>query len=170
MKLVDLLSDSKKDCFYIMHLSYNGSDKERLWNYARDNKLIGLDVPGIVRGNWLDVRESAKKSLKRGWVRQFDTFCDARQKGIHKDDFVMIIKGMESALGIAQVIDSTLIYDKKLSADRVFFDHVRRVKWHHKYEYANPLVFPKLLLGFSHTLSRVSQDSPRWLMLTNLNL
>jgi len=170
MKFETLLSSYKKDYFYIMHLSYNGAERERLWNYAKDRNLIGLDAPRYVKGNWLDVRETAKKSLGSGWIRQFDTFCDVEQKGIHKDDIVMVLNGMKSVLGIARVTETSHIYDKKLSASETFFDHIRKVEWLKKYEYAQSLMLPKLLEGFSNTLSRVPPQSPRWPMLTNLDL
>jgi len=160
----------RKDYFYIMHLSYNGAERERLWNYAKDNRVIGLDAPRHVKGNWLDVRETAKKSLGSGWVRQFDVFCDVDQKGIHKGDLVMVLNGMMSVLGIARVTESAHIYDKKLSASEIFFDHARRIEWLRKYEYASLVILPKLLEGFSNTLSRVPPKSPRWPMFTNLDL
>lgn len=51
MNFGDLLRSERKDYFYIMHLSYgtNKAERERLWNYAIDKKMIGLDLPDIVR-------------------------------------------------------------------------------------------------------------------------
>ena len=127
MKFWTLLSSYKKDYFYIMHLSYNGAERERLWNYAKDNNVIGLDAPRYVKGSWLDVRETAKKSLESGWIRQFDVFCDVDKRGIHRHDIVMVLNGMKSVLGIAKVAEAFHIYDKRLSANEMFFDHIRKV-------------------------------------------
>ncbi|MEM2129050.1 MAG: hypothetical protein QXZ70_00475 [Candidatus Bathyarchaeia archaeon] len=52
MKLDEFLFKTSKDYFYIMHLSYNGRKKPRLWNFAKEKKLIGLDAPGIVTDDW----------------------------------------------------------------------------------------------------------------------
>jgi hypothetical protein len=53
MNFQDLLAGKRKDYFYIMHLSYNGDRREKLWNYAKDRGLIGLDVQGIVTDDGL---------------------------------------------------------------------------------------------------------------------
>ena len=54
--------------------------------------------------------------------------------------------------------------------DGVFFDHIRRVEWKTRFEFARRKKLPKLLEGFSHTLSKVSKKSPRWSMLVNLDI
>jgi hypothetical protein len=49
MNFGELLRSEKKNCFYLMHLSYGGDkkDQQRLWNYALENNLIGLDSPKL---------------------------------------------------------------------------------------------------------------------------
>ena len=144
-----------------MHLSYDGEDRERLWDYAKDNNIIGLSHRDV-NDNWTKVREKAKNLIGKGWVRQFDTFC-----GMQKGDIVMVFHGMDSVLGVARTTESRHEYDKKTGD--VFFDHFRRVGWIRKYDYSGRKMLPKLLEGFSHTLSRVTSSSPRWDMLTNLD-
>jgi len=61
VKLDEFLFKTGKDYFYIMHLSYNGHEKIRLWNYAKEKKLIGLDVPGIVTNDWSKIHELARR-------------------------------------------------------------------------------------------------------------
>jgi len=38
-----------------MHLSYNGRKKRELWNYAKNENLIGLDYPKIVTADWVKI-------------------------------------------------------------------------------------------------------------------
>jgi hypothetical protein len=48
MKFGSIVLSRGKDYFYIMHLAYGlgrEKERERLWNYAKQNKLIGLDLP-----------------------------------------------------------------------------------------------------------------------------
>ena len=162
MKFGALLTNEGRDYFYIMHLSYDGAERERLWNFAKDNNTIGLSHR-YVDDNWTKVREKAKSLLGRGWVRQFDTFC-----GMQKGDVVMVLNGMDSVLGVAVVKESKHGYDENL--DDVFFDHTRRVEWRIEYEYTGRKKLPKLLAGFSHTLSRVTKNSPRWNVLVNQDI
>jgi len=166
MKFGALLSSKGKDYFYIMHLSYNGDKREKLWDYATENNLIGLDAPGIVKGDWVKVRETAKKSLRKGWIRQFDTFCSRIQKG----DMVMVFSGIDSVLGVAEITESRHGYDRSLSDSEAFFDHIRRVNWVRKRKYADRLMLLKPLYGFSNTLSIVTQNSPRWPILTDIDI
>lgn len=161
-----LLSEKGKDYFYIMHLSYNGRERERLWNYARENNLIGLDVPSIVTDNWIKVRESAKKSLPNIWVRQFDIFCNEMKVG----DIVVTLNGWGSLLGVAKITESHHRYDKELSDKEIFFDHVRQVQWIKRREYANRLLIPEPIKGFNNTLSKVMPHTRRWSILTNLGI
>ena len=162
MKLGSILSSKRKEHFYIMHLSYDGKERERLWNYAKDNRLIGLSHKQV-NDDWIIVRQKAKKSMGKGWVRQFNTFC-----GMQKGDIVLVLNGMDSVLGVAIVVRSSHKYVEDL-AD-LFFDHIRVVDWKIKYEYKARRGLPNLLEGFSNTLSRVPKSSPRWSILTNLDL
>jgi hypothetical protein len=166
MKFGALLSSKGKDYFYIMHLSYNGKRREDLWNYAKAHDIIGLDVPNIVKGDWLDVQETAKKSLGKGWINQFEIFC----KRMGRDDIVMVFNGISSILGIARTTETRHHYDRSLSENSVFFDHIRQVYWERAYDYANPLKLHRPLLGFSRTLSKVTQSSPRWPILTDIDI
>lgn len=75
---------------------------------------------------------------------------------------------MDSLLGVAKVTESIHRYDKSL--EDVFFDHTRHVEWKAKYGFGRRRKLPKLLEGFSNTLSRVPKNSPRWPMLVNLNI
>jgi len=162
VKFRSFVSNEGKDYFYIMHLSYDGEERKRLWNYAKDNNIIGLSHRNVSDG-WTRVRKTARNLIGRGWVRQFDTFC-----GMQKGDVVMILNGQDSVLGVAIVTRSSYRYDEDL--DDVFFDHTRSVEWNTKFEYEDRKELPRPLYGFSHTLSRVTKSSPRWRMLTNLDL
>jgi len=166
MKFGTLLSSREKDYFYIMHLSYNGDKREELWDYAKKNNLIGLDAPRIVKGDWVKVRETARKSLRKGWIRQFDTFCSRMQKG----DLVMVLSGMDSVLGVAEIAESRHRYDRSLSDSEAFFDHIRQINWIRRREYRNRLMLSRPLYGFSHTLSIVTRNSPRWPILTDIDI
>ena len=162
MKFRSFLSKRAKDYFYIMHLSYDGEERERLWNFAKNNNVIGLSHR-YVNDDWTRVRKTTGNLIGRMWVRQFDTFC-----GMQKGDVVMVLNGMDSVLGVAIVTGSSYKFDDDF--DDVFFDHTRSVEWKIKFEYEHRKELPRLLYGFSHTLSRVSKTSPRWPMLTNLDL
>jgi len=158
MKLKEFLSKINKDYFYIMHLSYNGSKKIDLWNYAKENRLIGLDAPRIVTDDWEKIRESAKYRLPKIWVRQFDLFCREMQIG----DIVLILDGWHSLLGVAEIACGSHSYKKALSARHEFFDHVRDVNWVVKFNYDKSLPLPRRLYGFNNTLSRAELDTERW--------
>ena len=166
MKLEDLLSEKGLNYFYIMHLSYNGDERERLWNYAKENNCIGLDYPDVVIDDWNEIPEADKELLQLSpiWVKQFDRFCNEMTVG----DSVLVLSGWDSLLGIAE-IKNRYRYDKNLSRKRDFFDHVRPVRWIIKYEYDDRFTLPSRIV-FNNTLSRVGPNSPRWSILTNLNI
>jgi len=166
MKFGDLLANSEKEYFFIMHLSYDGTNKRNLWNYAKNNSLIGLDQPKIVKNDWVKVRETLKGTMGKGWVRQFDLFCTK----IKKDDFVLVLNGLTSVLGIAQVEESKHSYDRNLSQTKEFFDHVRRVQWVKAQEFSNPMFLKEPMYGFCNTLQKVTRDSPRWSVITDLDV
>lgn len=166
MKLETLLSGRQKEYFYIMHLSYNGRERKRLWNYAKENNLIGLDVPSIVTDNWVNIRDSVKEQLPNIWVRQFDIFCNEMKVG----DIVLILNGWDFLLGIAEITENHHRYDRKLSEKEFFFDHIRQVNWIKKYEYANRQPIPELIKGFNNTLSKVIPNTRRWSILTNMDI
>lgn len=169
--LGDLISSEHKDHFYLMHLSY-GSDKserKRLWKYAADRNMIGLDLPDVVKRDWVTLSESEKRKVPRNWIRQFDLFC----KEMHAGDYVVILNGIYSILGIAKLIEPRHRFDPNLTGNngRGFFDHIREnVKWIVKYPYAgNPLPQP---LTFDNTVERVTPQSRslRWKILTMIDL
>lgn len=166
MKVKDLLLAKGKAHFYVMHLSYNGKRRRDLWDFAKENNLIGLDVPEIVTADWLKIRQSAKRKLTNTWIRQFDIFCAEMQAG----DIVIILNGWNSVLGIAEVTQNSYEYDPTLSAEQKFFDHIREVRWLKKYEYPNRLTLSTPLQGFNNTLSKVVPNSKRWSILTSLDI
>lgn len=166
MKLRDLLISKGKNYFYIMHLSYNSKNKEKLWNFAKENSLIGLDVPGIVYDDWLKIRNSVMRMLSKTWIRQFDTFCSEMQVG----DIVIVLNGWDSVLGIAEIIKNRHGYNRKFSAKQIFFDHIRKVKWLKTYEYDARQKLPTQLKGFNNTLSKITPKSTRWELLTQLDI
>jgi hypothetical protein len=168
MNITDLVSTRKKDYFYIMHLSYNGDERERLWDYAREHDLIGLDLPDDVTDDWIRVREKVKGSIPSIWVRQFDIFCNEMTVG----DIVLILSGWDSLLGIAEITECNHRYDRSLSGRELtgFFDHIRRVRWIREYEYAHRIPLSQPIQGFNNTLSTVRPSSQRWSNLTGLNV
>lgn len=161
-----MLANNSCDRFFIMHLSYNGKNNLKLWDYAVKNSLIGLDVPGIVTDNWSVIRARAMRQLGRGWTRQFDYFCDTIGKG----DFIMVFNGMSEVLGIARTKVANHRYDRSLSQSKEFFDHIRDVEWIRKNDFNHPAKLEKPLYGFSNTLSIVPNSSPRWQILTQLEI
>jgi len=166
MRLDRLLAERKKDHFYIMHLSYDGEDKEPLWNYAKENNVIGLDYPSEVNDDWNHVSESVKERVPRIWVKQFEMFCNQMREG----DIVIILEGWHSILGIAEVEDRKYRYEQGLSENGVFFDHIRRVKWIKKHDYGKHPKLPRPVRGFRNTLYRVERNTGRWSILSNTDV
>jgi len=170
MKFGNMLLAEGKDLFYIMHLSYGRAkgERERLWNYAKENNVIGLDYPDVVRDDWVRVRESVKRLLPKIWIRQFDMFCSE----MHVSDIVVALNGWDSFLGIAKITEPRHKFDIKLSGTEAtgFFDHIRQVEWIRKREYANRLTLPQPIQGFNNTLSKVTPNSQRWSILTDLSI
>lgn len=166
MKLESLLNG--KDYFYIMHLSHGKNDRrEYLWNYAKDNEIIGLDH-SYVTGNWKDnsVKNKAiAKGLSIIWQRQFDTFYNE----MRPDDIVVILAGWTSILGVAKIPENNQAgFDKKFREKDEFFEHFRRkVEWVRKYDFDK---VPCQIKGFYNTLSKVKRDTNRWKCLANINL
>lgn len=170
MKLANMLLAQGRNFFYIMHLSYGGArgERKRLWNYAKENNVIGLDYPDTVRDDWVKVRESVKRLLPNIWVRQFDMFCSQ----MHVGDIVVVLNGWNSLLGVAEITEPRHKFDVRLSGTEAsgFFDHIRQVKWIRKREYINRLTLPQPIKGFNNTLSRVAPESQRWSILTDLDI
>jgi hypothetical protein len=168
--LGDLLSSENKDYFYIMHLSYgmNKSQRKRLWKYATDNNMIGLDLPDIVDQDWANLSDSERQATPPNWIRQFDLFCREMRVG----DYVVILNGTRSVLGIVKITEPRHRYNPDLSGDinNGFFDHIREnVEWIKKYQYDGyPLPQP---LTFDNTIERVTPRtrSLRWKILTAID-
>jgi len=165
MRVRELPSRMGLDHIYIMHLSYDGGERERLWNYAKENNLIGLDAPMAVTNDWGRIRESAKKLLSKRWVNQFDLFC-----GMNKGDIVLVLDGWDFLLGIGKVTENHHHYEAKLSAERIFFDHIRRVRWIVQHEYNERFRLPRRLHGFNNALTQVRVGTEHWLDLADTQI
>lgn len=98
MKVGQLLSDMGKEYFYIMHLSYKGRERRRLWQYAQRDKVVGLSHRAV-NDNWVGVRELVKGSLVPIWVRQFDMFCYE----MRRVDIILILCGWIRFLGLPRL-------------------------------------------------------------------
>jgi len=145
-----------------MHLSYDGNDRKRLWEYAKENDIIGLDYPAVVDNNWNRIEQSVKNSLPRIWVGQFDAFCNEIRAG----DIVVILEGWHSLLGIAEILGDYR-YERGLSEAGPFFDHIRPVRWIKKYDYGQHPRLSHPIERFTNTLSRVERGTRRWLSLSD---
>lgn len=169
MNLKELLTSKKKERLYLMHLSYGYDlkERERLWNYAVRENLIGLDLPDKVKTDWNNLTETEKKAVGRFWVRQFNLFCNAMTAG----DYVIVVNGHLYFLGIATVTEKKYYFDKSLTGteETGFFDHIRKVKWIVTHDYKGlPLAQP--LKGFNGTILDITPKSNYWDTLTELNL
>ena len=151
-----------------MHLSYkHGKDVERLWNYAKDNNLIGLDPLIELLGEWNEVKETVKDRMSRIWINQMEMFVNEMKL----NDIVVILEGWHSLLGVVEELKECE-YRRELSSRRgVFFDHVRPVaKWRRKYDYGEHPELPERVKGFNNTLSKVEHGSKRWSILTDMEI
>jgi hypothetical protein len=165
MYLDQLLTSLGKDHFYIMHLSYGGFEKERLWSYAVKNRVIGLDNSAVT-DSWTKIRESARKKLKAGWINQFDEFCYEMEFG----DIVAVLDGQKYVLGVASIIMNQHKYCRKLREERLFFDHIRRVEWLQEYDFNNSFEFSNPVTNFDRTIDIVKSGSKRWPIFAKLVL
>jgi len=167
----ELLASEHKDHFYMMHLSY-GKDKtqrKRLWEYAINNRTIGLDWD-TVRRNWITLSEIERQETSWFWNRQFDLFC----REMHVGDYVVILNGIFSVLGIARITEPRHWFRPNLRSYSTnpcrFFDHVREnVEWIRQYPWDGQAL-PESLT-FDGTLERVTprSRSPRWRVLTMID-
>lgn len=82
----------------------------------------------------------------------------------------MVFSGQDSILGIAELTESRHYYDRNLSRNKIFFDHIRRVRWLMEREYTSRLKLGKPVRGFSCTLSKVTPGSPRWQLLIDIEM
>jgi hypothetical protein len=161
--LGNLLSELHMDHFYIMHLSYEGKEKERLWKYARKNSLIGLSN-SLVTNHWLKVENQVRSRLQRVWIHQFDLFCKDMELG----DIVLVLNGCTRLLGVAQTRENDARFSSRFSNS--FFDHVRYIDWIITYDFDKADLLPHRLDGFSNTLCRVDKDKRYWKELTSVNI
>jgi len=163
MKLEEFLSKLNKDHFYIMHLSYAGAEKERLWTYGKENELIGLDH-NLVKDYWPKIKDRVGNQLDPVWVNQFNLFCEDMQIG----DIVLVLDGCEYLLGIAEIRENVAKYKKNLFG--VFFDHVRLVDWILAYDFQKSIPLPHPLDRFTNTLRRVDMHKRYWAELAPLQI
>jgi hypothetical protein len=168
----EILASENKDYFYLMHLSY-GRDldqRKRLWEIALSKNMIGLDLPEEVKRNWVNLSVEEQESVGTHWKWQFNRFCN----DMHVGDYVVILNGTHSILGIAKVTEPRHLHDRKLS-DRKnpnrFFDHYRQnIYWLLKHQWDGYPLPEKLT--FDGTLDKVTPKtrSPRWKVLTAIQL
>jgi len=168
MNLENLLGG--KDNFYIMHLSYGGEEKDRLWKYAQRNSIIGLSHHQVVTDHWMKLRKKVKNELSNVWIKQFDMFCDTFGDGIKRGDIVVILEGWYYLLGIAKVSDNQPRYIQDFILTDEFFDHVREVEWLVKYDYDKRQRLQMPISGFNRTLAKVREGTVWWDALITLEL
>lgn len=153
MKLQTLLNQKNLGHFYIMHLSYDGRERKRLWDYACNKKIIGLSH-GAVNVNWTKAPPSMKKTVSNSWKSQFNYFIE-----MEKGDIVVVMNGWSSILGIAEILKDKHCFDYNLFG--VFFDHYRDVEWIQSYEYVNRKELKNPII-FRNSLAFIDEDSKRW--------
>ena len=168
--LGDLLHELEKDYFFMMHLSYKGKEKERLWNFAIQNELIGLQRKSV-NDDWAKIRDHIIDKIDGVWIYQFDRFCRCgprKEEGMDIGDIVIILDGQRFLLGIAQIIGEHKFCGK---LKHIFFDHVRPVLWKYELNYEDRLPINQLE-SFSKTLKRIEQDKNynEWKILTSVKL
>lgn len=168
MNLGELFQSKNKNYFYLMHLSYGYDleERERLWNYAVKENLIGLDLPDKVKEDWNTLTEKKQKVAERVWIQQFNIFCNDMSIG----DYVVVPNGQLYLLGIGTISEKKYWFDKNLSGieENGFFDHLRKVKWITTHDYKGVLL-PEQLSGFDRTLLKVTSQSRYWEILTGIH-
>lgn len=158
MKIETLLEQRDLTYFYIMHLSWNGRQRRRLWNYAKQNRIIGLSHR-YVDVDWEKASSRIKDLVSNIWKSQFDYFCK-----MEKGEIVVVMNGFDSILGVAEIKKNQHDFDLDLAEN--FFNHYREVKWIRDYEYEkrknlrNPITF-------RNTLAIIDEYSKRWFYLLN---
>jgi len=162
MRLEELLFRESKDYFYIMHLSYEGRERERLWDYARQNDIVGLSHSSV-NEDYDRIRDSVRDDLSPIWRKRFDMFCDEMLLG----DIVVILDGWNFLLGVARVIRGHS-YEEELSED--FFDHVREVEWLRQYDFSKRPRMSHPVRGFLNTLYKVMRNTRRWRILSTIEV
>ena len=168
-----LLASENKNYFYLMHLSY-GQDKKqrkRLWELAIKEKMIGLDIRDSVTKNWVNLSNEEQKSVGQHWEKQFRLFCEQ----MHRGDYVVVLNGTFSLLGIGRITKSNYRYDRYLSDTENrnrFFDHYREdIDWLIKYAWDGQPLSEKLTFdGALVFIVTPKTRSSRWRVLTALRI
>jgi len=168
MKLISLLNQKGKNHFYIMHLSYNGAEREPLWKYAREHNIIGISHREVWEHDWIKASDSVKNRTSKFWQNQLNIFS----KEIENNDTVIIFNGWDSILGIAEII-GPYKYQKQLARfepeNGDFFCYTREIQWRKEYDYNTSYKLISPLNGFNNTISKVKQSDKRWTKLVNLD-
>lgn len=161
MKLKSLLDKKRKNHFYIMHLSYNGAQRERLWNYSKAHNIIGISHRKIFKYDWVKAPK-ARNFISGLWAKQLDTFCFE----IENDDIVVIMDGWNSVLGIAEDLGDYK-YRPELARfhpyNGDFFCYTRQVgNWVKRYNYGDGYQLKSQLIGFNNTISKLDDGGKWW--------
>ena len=156
-----LLRQIGRDHFYLMHASYGRrASRQGLWDFAKQNSLIGLDFGGIDQ-RWDQVSNVKRSSLTRIWQHQFELFSS-----IEDGECVLVANGQTDLLGVG-LAKEPYKFEGKLGDN--FFRHVRRVKWLVAYDWNRRMPVGNSLVGFRNTTLRVGEESPFW-RLASLNI
>lgn len=152
--LGNLLDAAGRDNFYLMHLNWGRASymRKELWEFAKPEKLIGLDFtePVDVNRRWQDFPKSQKKRLSSVWRLQFELFA-----GLEKDDVVVVAGGVKHLLGVGMTYgQETYVFRKSLFGH--FFRHVRKIKWLEAYSWRDRV--PLKMRGFERTIKRVDRS------------
>ena len=168
MSLRKILSNESH--FYLMHLSFNGQQREDLWKYAQEHDVIGLDYPRIVDRNWNFFNKQLMLPKHKVWFKQFEMFCNEMPR--EDNALVIVVSGWDSILGIGRIHQAQYQYDKRLSDDGIFFDHYMKIKWLPKYSknYADRIMLDQRLSGFNRTLIKVEPGTRFWEILSEVDL
>ena len=168
MKLISLLNQKGKNHFYIMHLSYDGAEREPLWEYARENNIIGISHRKVWEHDWTTASELVKNRISKIWQTQLNIFS----KEIENNDTIIVLNGWDSILGIAENI-GPYKYQKELARFEPvygdFFCYTREVQWRKMYNYNKRYELISPLNGFNNTISKVKKGDKRWTTLVNLD-
>jgi hypothetical protein len=170
MKFKDYLRG--RDHFWAMHLTYDGYDGEKLWQYAQQFGIIGLDLWDFNR-SWNDQTKAEKlhfyHTVSSIWYSQFEAICNKMEK----DDVVVIFQGQSAILGVGRTTRGRgeYGYSPELKTKEFFFDHTRDVIWDRIWNYDDsnkPEV--KGLPIFTATLLRAPSGGRYWVALKDLEI
>lgn len=159
----ELLRETGKDHFYLMHLSYRKHPEERadLWAFAKEEQLIGMGHKKI-KDRWDRISDRKKKTLSPQVRTYFDLFTNMKS-----NDIVVVGSGKEGILGVGLVEDEISPYKYDASIGEDFFSHVRGVDWEKTYSLEDSI--PVDLPWFQGTMYLIDQESPHWENLRRLD-